>query len=168
MAVLLPSSLTKICTLLLFHPTPSALLRSLSPLYTTAAVHTALKLVQIERDAPLAGIIAFRGARIVTLVPRWCLRRERAAVILADARPAEFWAPADLARGGSGVRVLSATGRKCMAVLTRRPAPRTTSTGEDFRGGARHITNKSFRQQALRNVRLACTKMSDVYRDERH
>ena len=42
------------------------------------------------------------------------------AGILADARPAEFWALADLMRGEAGVRVRTATGRTCSVVLTRR------------------------------------------------
>ena len=115
-----------------YSATPStphqALLSLLSPLSTsTSTVHTAPKLVQIERGAPLAGVTAFRGARETSL---WFLDGSAAsgtAGILADSRPAEFWALGDLARGDAGVRVLSATGRTCTVVLTRRPAPRPTA-----------------------------------------
>jgi len=76
----------------------------------------------------LAGITAFRGARETSL---WFLDGAGKAVgILADARPAEFWALADLAPGDDGVRVRSATGRTCTVVLTRCPDPRTTPIEE--------------------------------------
>ena len=110
------------------YSTPhQALFSLLSSITTsTSTIHTTPKLVQIERGAPLAGIIAFRGARETSL---WFLDgASTAAGILADTRPAEFWALADLARGDAGVRVLSATGRTCTLILTRRPSPRTTST----------------------------------------
>ena len=114
-------------------PTPStphqALLSLLSSLSPSTSVHTAPKLIQIERGAPLAGITAFRGARETSL---WFLVSASAsgwaAGILADTRPAEFWAVADLAQGDAGVRVLSATGRTCTVILTRRPTPLATST----------------------------------------
>ncbi|KAF8262465.1 hypothetical protein EI94DRAFT_1743573 [Lactarius quietus] len=114
-------------------PTPSSphqallsLLSSLSSTLTTAL--PVPKLVQIERGTPLAGITAFRGARETSL---WFFDASAAtgiAGILADARPAEFWALVDLAVGDAGVRVLSATGRTCTVILTRRPTPRATST----------------------------------------
>ncbi|KAI9459942.1 hypothetical protein BJY52DRAFT_1186245 [Lactarius psammicola] len=115
------------------YPPPSSphqallyLLSSLStPTPTTATgSYTTPKLVQIERGAPLAGITAFRGARETSL---WFLD---GAGVLADTRPAEFWALSDLARGDTGVRVRTATGRTCTVVLTRCPAPRTTPTEE--------------------------------------
>ena len=95
------------------HPPPSssstreAFLALLAPI-------TLLKTV--ERGTLLAGITAFRGVRETSL---WFFD----AGILADARPAEFWALADLARGEAGVRVRTATGRTCSAVLMRRPSP---------------------------------------------
>lgn len=115
-------------------PTPStphqALLSLLSSVSTPTAA-TAPKLVQIERGAPLAGITAFRGARETSL---WFFdgasAASGAAGILADARPAEFWALGDLARGDAGVCVRSATGRTCTVVLTRCPAARTALTEE--------------------------------------
>lgn len=109
--------------------TPHQALLSLLSSLSTTSLNTALKLVQIERGASLAGITAFRGARETSL---WFVDGTPAARgtagILADTRPAEFWALADLASGDAGVRVLSATGRTCTVVLTRRPAPCTTST----------------------------------------
>ncbi|KAI0255662.1 hypothetical protein BJV78DRAFT_691984 [Lactifluus subvellereus] len=74
------------------------------------------RLTTVERGTPLAGITAFRGVRETSL---WFFD----AGILADARPAEFWALADLARGEAGVRVRTATGRTCSVILTRRPPP---------------------------------------------
>ncbi|KAH9177259.1 hypothetical protein EDB89DRAFT_1844864 [Lactarius sanguifluus] len=115
-------------------PTPStphqALLSLLSPLSTSTptmgtGTYPAPKLVQIERGARLAGITAFRGARETSL---WFLD---GAGILADTRPAEFWALADLAQGDAGVRVLSATGRTCTVILTRCPPPHTTEGSEE-------------------------------------
>ena len=107
-----------------------ALLSLLSSLSLSSSAPTPVqptpKLVQIERGAPLAGITAFRGARETSL---WFLDGTSGTPgILADTRPAEFWAVADLARGDAGVRVLSATGRTCTVVLTRRPTPCATST----------------------------------------
>ncbi|KAH9003809.1 hypothetical protein EDB86DRAFT_3241102 [Lactarius hatsudake] len=92
---------------------------------TGTGMYPALKLVQIERGARLAGITAFRGARETSL---WFLD---GAGILADTRPAEFWALADLARGDAGVRVLSATGRTCTVILTRCTPPHTTEGSEE-------------------------------------
>ncbi|KAH9020658.1 hypothetical protein EDB84DRAFT_1581066 [Lactarius hengduanensis] len=115
-------------------PTPStphqALLSLLSSLSTSTpttgtGTYPAPTLVQIERGARLAGITAFRGARETSL---WFLE---GAGILADTRPAEFWALADLARGDAGVRVLSATGRTCTVILTRCPPPHTTEGSEE-------------------------------------
>jgi len=75
-------------------------------------------LTTVERAGPVAGITAFRGVRETSL---WFFDGAGAG-ILADARPAEFWALADLARGEAGVRVRTATGRTCSVVLTRRSA----------------------------------------------
>ena len=83
-----------------------------------------LTLTTVERGTtPLAGITAFRGVRETSL---WFFDGDGGASgvgagILTDARPAEFWAIADLAPGDSGVRVRTATGRTCSVVLTRRP-----------------------------------------------
>src|SRR6266702_4283476 len=101
---------------------PSFLSTSSPTAATLTGAYSAPKLVQIERGAPLAGITAFRGARETLL---WFLD---GVGILADARPAEFWALADLPRGDAGVSVRSATGRTCTVVLTRCPPPRTTPT----------------------------------------
>jgi hypothetical protein len=109
-------------------PTPSTPHQALLSLLSSLTL-SAPKLVQIERGTPLAGITAFRGARETSL---WFLDGSSAASgtagILSDTRPAEFWAVVDLARGDAGVRVLSATGRTCTVILTRRPTPRVTST----------------------------------------
>lgn len=117
------------------HQVLLSLLSSLS-LYTPTSVHPAPKLVQIVRGTPLAGITAFRGARETSL---WFLDGASAASgtagILGDARPAEFWAAADLARGDAGGRVLSSTRRTCTVVLTRRPT--TSIEGSEESGGKR-------------------------------
>jgi hypothetical protein len=83
---------------------------------------TPVALTTVERGAPLAGITAFRGVRETSL---WFFDDDGAnagcaAGILADARPAEFWALGDLARGEAGVRVRTATGRTCSVVFMRR------------------------------------------------
>jgi hypothetical protein len=83
---------------------------------------TPVALTTVERGAPLAGITAFRGVRETSL---WFFVDDGAnanagAGILADGRPAEFWALKDLARGEAGVRVRTATGRTCSVVLMRR------------------------------------------------
>jgi hypothetical protein len=81
---------------------------------------TPVALTTVERGAPLAGITAFRGVRETSL---WFFDDGGAnagAGILADGRPAEFWALEDLARGEAGVRVRTATGRTCSVVFMRR------------------------------------------------
>jgi hypothetical protein len=85
---------------------------------------TPVALTTVERAAPLAGITAHRGVRETSL---WFFEDGSnanagagAAGILADGRPAEFWALEDLARGEAGVRVRTATGRTCSVVLMRR------------------------------------------------
>ncbi|KAH9974600.1 hypothetical protein BGW80DRAFT_148615 [Lactifluus volemus] len=83
-----------------------------------------LVLTSVERGAPLAGITAFRGVRETSL---WFFD----AGILTDARPAEFWALADLAPGEAGVRVRTATGRTCSVVLTRRASVGANSSEQD-------------------------------------
>ncbi|KAH9958769.1 hypothetical protein BC827DRAFT_1269364 [Russula dissimulans] len=77
---------------------------------------TPVTLTTVERGTSLAGITAFRGVKETSL---WFFDGAGAGV-LADARPAEFWALADLARGEAGVRVRTATGRTCSVVLMRR------------------------------------------------
>ena len=88
---------------------------ALRVLLTSALSGTPITLTTVERGAPLAGITAFRGVRETAL---WFFDGAGAG-ILADGRPAEFWALADLARGEAGVRVHTATGRTCSVVLTR-------------------------------------------------
>ena len=93
---------------------------------------TPVALTTVERGASLAGITAFRGVRETSL---WFFddddddRGNARAGVLADGRPAEFWALEDLARGEAGVRVRTATGRTCSVVLMRR------SGGEEDGGG---------------------------------
>ena len=88
---------------------------------TISGTPTPVALTTVERGAPLAGITAFRGVRETSL---WLFDAYGAnaagAGILADARPAEFWALEDLARGEAGVRVRTATGRTCSVVFMRR------------------------------------------------
>jgi len=96
-------------------------------------------LTTVERSALLAGITAFRGVRETSL---WFFDGDGAnanvagAGILADARPAEFWALEDLARGEAGVRVRTATGRTCSVVLMRRRSVDDgTGEGDGEEGG---------------------------------
>jgi hypothetical protein len=88
---------------------------------------TSVTLTTVERATPLAGITAFRGVRETSL---WFFDGAGAG-ILADARPAEFWALADLAPGEAGVRLRTATGRTCSVVLTRRNARGNEKRGEE-------------------------------------
>ncbi|KAH9984692.1 hypothetical protein BJV77DRAFT_1036321 [Russula vinacea] len=74
---------------------------------STPASASNTPLATVERGAPLAGITAFRGVRETSL---WFFDDGAGAGILADGRPAEFWAVADLAPGEAGVRVRTATG----------------------------------------------------------
>jgi Histone chaperone Rttp106-like len=90
---------------------------------------TPVMLTTVERGVPLAGITAFRGVRETSL---WFFD---GMGILADARPAEFWALADLARGEAGVRVRTATGRTCSVVLTRLAARGNDEKDEDEEAG---------------------------------
>jgi len=99
-----------------------ALLTLLSFIISGASV----TLTTVERAGPVAGTTAFRGVRETSL---WFFDGAGAG-ILTDARPAEFWALADLARGEVGVRVRTATGRTCSVVLTRRSA-HTNEEGEE-------------------------------------
>ena len=89
-------------------------------LLSSTISETPIALATVERGAPLAGITAFRGVRETSL---WFFDDGAGAGILADGRPAEFWAVADLAPGEAGVRVRTATGRTCSVVLTRRADP---------------------------------------------
>jgi Histone chaperone Rttp106-like len=93
---------------------------------------TPVALTTVERGAPLAGITAFRGVRETSL---WFFddgaNANAGAGILADARPAEFWALEDLARGEAGVRVRTATGRTCSVVLMRRRSGDGTGEGDE-------------------------------------
>ena len=93
--------------------TREAIIALLSPTIS----ETPINLTTVERGAPLAGITAFRGVRETSL---WFFDDGASAGILADGRPAEFWAVADLAQGEAGVRVRTATGRTCSVVLMRR------------------------------------------------
>ena len=97
---------------------------------------TPVALTTVERGAQLAGITAHRGVRETSL---WFFDDDGAnanagAGILADARPAEFWALEDLARGDAGVRVRTATGRTCSVVLMRRRNTGQGGDGEDEEG----------------------------------
>jgi hypothetical protein len=105
-----------------FHAltTREALLTFLSG--TVAGTQTTL--TDVERGAPVAGITAFLGVRETTL---WFFDEG----ILANARPAEFWALADLAPGEAGVRVRTATGRTCSVVLMRRGGGTGEHDGEE-------------------------------------
>jgi hypothetical protein len=89
--------------------TREALLALLSPTISG----TPIALTTVERGAPLAGITAFLSVRETAL---WFLDEG----ILANGRPAEYWALADLAPGEAGVRVRTATGRTCSVALMRR------------------------------------------------
>ena len=86
-----------------------------------------MALTTVERAGSLTGITAFRGVRETSL---WFFDGAGAG-ILADARPAEFWALGDLARGEAGVRVRTATGRTCSVVLTRRGVHGGEKRGEE-------------------------------------
>ena len=88
-------------------------------LLSSTIAGTPVALTTVERGAPLAGITAFRGVRECSL---WFFGEDAnaGAGILADGRPAEFWALEDLAQGEAGVRVRTATGRTCSVVLMRR------------------------------------------------
>jgi len=92
---------------------------ALLTLLSSTIADTPVTLTTVERGTPLAGITAFRGVRETSL---WFFDdgANARAGILADGRPAEFWALADLARGEAGVRVRTATGRTCSVVLMRR------------------------------------------------
>jgi hypothetical protein len=98
---------------------------ALLALLTSTISDIPVPLTTVERAAQLAGITAFRGVRETSL---WFFD---GAGILADGRPAEFWAVADLARGEAGVRVRTATGRTCSVVLMRRSEHDGEEGGED-------------------------------------
>ncbi|KAI9453594.1 hypothetical protein F5148DRAFT_459841 [Russula earlei] len=89
---------------------------ALLALLSSTIADTPATLTTVERGTPLAGVTAFRGVRETSL---WFLDGASPGV-LADGRPAEFWAAADLARDDAGIRVRSATGRTCSVVLMRR------------------------------------------------
>ncbi|KAH9969354.1 hypothetical protein BJV74DRAFT_799359 [Russula compacta] len=103
------------------------LLAFLSSILSGITTTPTLTLTTVERGTPLAGITAFRGVRETSL---WFFDGDGAG-ILADARPAEFWAVADLAPGDAGVRVRTATGRTCSVVLTRRRRPLLLPRGNE-------------------------------------
>ena len=121
------------------HSPPSASAPPSQPVNSREALFTLLSsiisgtsvtLTTVERAGPIAGITAFRGVRETSL---WFFGSAGAG-ILADARPAEFWALADLARGEAGVRVRTATGRTCSVVLTRRSAHANEEAKEEEEG----------------------------------
>ena len=100
---------------------------ALLTLLTSIISGISVTLTTVERAAPLTGITAFRGVRETSL---WFFDRADAG-ILADARPAELWALADLAPGAEGIRVCTATGRTCSVVLTRHNAHGSEKRGEE-------------------------------------
>ncbi|KAJ7191899.1 hypothetical protein GGX14DRAFT_553023 [Mycena pura] len=63
------------------------------------------------------GVEAYRAAKAGTL---WFMR---GGVLWGQSKPCEFWALADLLGRDDGLRVISATGRTCTVVLTRKSTP---------------------------------------------
>ncbi|KAI0298450.1 hypothetical protein B0F90DRAFT_702923 [Multifurca ochricompacta] len=134
----------------------SAVITNTATTTTTTMTPTRLALTTIERGSPLSGITAYRGARETTL---WFFDNDAddgkrssngggGGGILADGRPAEFWALADLAKGEAGVRVRSVTGRTCSVVLMRRHGNASTrnAKGEEEEGRGRRKRKKVKKQ----------------------
>ena len=111
-------------------PTTTSAREAVFTLLSSTISGSTVALTTVERGAPLAGITAFRGVRETSL---WFFDdvANAGAGILADGRPAEHWALADLARGEAGVRVRTATGRTCSVVFMRR---RSCDDGTGERG----------------------------------
>ncbi|KAJ7147210.1 hypothetical protein C8R46DRAFT_545358 [Mycena filopes] len=68
-------------------------------------------------EGGVPGIEAYRAAKAGTL---WFLS---AGVLWGESKPCEFWALEDLLSKEEGLRVVSATGRTCTVVLTRKSPP---------------------------------------------
>ena len=126
MTVHAPTSSSSVPT----SPVTSAREAVITLLSSTIPGTTPVALTTVERGAPLTGITAHRGVRETSL---WFFDDDAngGAGILADGRPAEFWALGDLARGEAGVRVRTATGRTCSVVLMRRGSGDGEEDGEE-------------------------------------
>ncbi|KAJ7662912.1 histone chaperone Rttp106-like-domain-containing protein [Mycena rosella] len=68
-------------------------------------------------EGGVPGVQAYRGAKEGTL---WFLR---AGVLWGESKPCEFWPLEALLSKADGLRVISATGRTCTVVLTRKSPP---------------------------------------------
>ncbi|KAJ7325567.1 histone chaperone Rttp106-like-domain-containing protein [Mycena albidolilacea] len=68
-------------------------------------------------EGGVPGIEAYRAAKAGTL---WFLRD---GVLWGESKPCEFWALEDLLSKTDGLRVVSATGRTCTVMLTRKSPP---------------------------------------------
>ncbi|KAF7345039.1 Rtt106 domain-containing protein [Mycena venus] len=68
-------------------------------------------------EGGVPGIEAYRAAKAGTL---WFLRD---GVLWGESKPCEFWALEDLLNKADGLRVVSATGRTCTVLLTRKSPP---------------------------------------------
>jgi hypothetical protein len=67
------------------------------------------------------GVEAYRAAKPGSL---WFMKE---GILWGESKPCEFWAVEDLFGKDGGLRMLSATGRTCSVILTRKPA----ATGEE-------------------------------------
>ncbi|KAJ7157873.1 histone chaperone Rttp106-like-domain-containing protein [Mycena crocata] len=68
-------------------------------------------------EGGVPGIEAYRAAKAGTL---WFMSD---GVLWGESKPCEFWALEDLLSKGDGLRVVSATGRTCTVLLTRKSPP---------------------------------------------
>lgn len=66
------------------------------------------------REGGVPGVEAYLAAKPGTL---WFLKE---GILWGESKPCEFWAVQDLSEGDEGVRLISATGRNCTVVLSRK------------------------------------------------
>ncbi|KAI3608820.1 negative regulator of dna transposition [Moniliophthora roreri] len=76
-----------------------------------------------EGGAP--GVEAYRGAKPGSL---WFMKE---GILWGDAKPCEFWPVGDLINKNEGLRMISATGRTCTLVLTRKTSGEYMQDEED-------------------------------------
>ncbi|KAJ6615356.1 histone chaperone Rttp106-like-domain-containing protein [Mycena sp. CBHHK59/15] len=76
-------------------------------------------------DGGVPGVEAYRAAKAGTL---WFLRD---GVLWGESKPCEFWPLENLLSKSDGLRVISATGRTCSVVLTRKSPPEELAALDD-------------------------------------
>ncbi|KAK7049324.1 hypothetical protein VNI00_005925 [Paramarasmius palmivorus] len=76
-------------------------------------------------DDGVPGVEAYRGAKAGSL---WFMKE---GILWGDAKPCEFWPVGDLINKSEGLRMISATGRTCTLILTRKTSGEVLEEDEE-------------------------------------